>query len=70
MDKKLEVISAFKSQFFDPESTESVTPISTKEFWEFVIAKARTYGRHAGFEFGEGFNISRPIGVQNILDMY
>ena len=66
MDKKLELIKTFSSQFFDPDSEEPETPISTKSFFEQLSGKARTYGRYAGFDFGEGFISPRPVGVEDV----
>jgi len=70
-DKKEELILAFKSQFFHPEANteELATPISGRVFLEFIKAKAKTYGRPANFEFAEGFNVARTIGVKNIFDL-
>jgi LmbE family N-acetylglucosaminyl deacetylase len=39
MDKKMESIMAYSSQFFDPNSKEPETPISSKNFMEYVKAK-------------------------------
>ncbi|TVR83685.1 MAG: bacillithiol biosynthesis deacetylase BshB1 [Saprospirales bacterium] len=63
---KMELIKCFKSQFFDPDSREPETPISTESFMEQMVGKARTYGRYCGAEFGEGFISSRPPGVEDI----
>ncbi len=70
MDKKLEIIQAYKSQFYNPNSQEPTTPISSAEFLEFVRAKACTYGREAGFHYAEAFNINRSLGVKNLLNLY
>ena len=70
IDRKIELIMAFKSQFYDPESTEPDSPISSLEFIEFLKAKARTYGRPAGFEFAEGFNVARTIGVKDLYELW
>jgi bacillithiol biosynthesis deacetylase BshB1 len=70
MDRKIEVIMSFKSQFYNPDSDEPETPISSKEFLEFIKSKARTYGRASGFEFAEGFNVNRTIGIKNLFDLY
>ena len=40
METKKQCIMAFSSQFFDPNSTEPVTPISSPEFLEFIDARA------------------------------
>lgn len=69
MDQKMEIIQAYKTQFYNPESTEPETPISGKDFLTFVRAKAATYGRAAGFSYGEGYTVARPIGVTNLFDL-
>jgi bacillithiol biosynthesis deacetylase BshB1 len=69
MEKKLEVILCFRSQFYDPNSTEPQTPISGKDFLDFLRGKAKAYGRAAGFEYAEGFNVNRSIGVTNLFDL-
>ena len=69
MDQKLEAIQAYKSQFFNPASKEPDTPISTESFIEFIIARARQMGRMIGAEYGEGFTVSRPVGVTDLLDL-
>ena len=66
MDKKMESITAYGSQFFNPNTTEPETPISSKAFIETVKGRARQYGRLIGVEFGEGFNTNRPVGVQDL----
>lgn len=69
MDRKLEIIQAYKSQFYDPNSTEPKTPISSKEFLEFLRGKNCTYGRAAGFHYAEAFNVNRDIGITNLFDL-
>ena len=70
-DKKEALILAFKTQFFDPDSdsSELSTPISGKDFLEFLRAKAKTYGRPANFQSAEGFNVDRTIGVKNLFNL-
>ncbi|MFN8237453.1 MAG: bacillithiol biosynthesis deacetylase BshB1 [Chitinophagales bacterium] len=41
--KKMEAIKAFKSQFYDPDSTEPPTPISREDFLDFVIGRAKQF---------------------------
>ncbi|WP_235296124.1 bacillithiol biosynthesis deacetylase BshB1 [Portibacter marinus] len=69
IDMKMEVIKAFKSQFYDPDSKEPSSPISGKDFMEFIIAKARDFGREAGFQYAEGFTTYKKIGVQDLFDI-
>lgn len=70
MDQKMELVLAFKSQFYDPDSQEPESPISSKAFLEFLEARARNVGRPAGFEFGEGFIASRQIGVKDLFSLH
>jgi bacillithiol biosynthesis deacetylase BshB1 len=65
--KKLDAIKAFKSQFYDPNSNEPSTPISREDFLEFVLARAKQFGRPINAEYGEGFTVERYIGVDNLL---
>lgn len=69
MERKMELILAFRSQFYNPESTELDTPISSKDFLEFQYAQARVYGRPLGCTFAEGFTSSRTIGINNLFDL-
>ena len=74
MDKKMETIFAFKTQFWnpdaDPNSKELASPITAKSFIDFIQSKNRSFGRHAGFEFAEGFNVARTIGVEDLFDLH
>ncbi|MES2566621.1 MAG: bacillithiol biosynthesis deacetylase BshB1 [Bacteroidota bacterium] len=69
MDKKMESIMAFSSQFFDPTSKEPETPISSKSFMENVKAKASLFGRAINCNYAEGFTVDRYIGVENLFDL-
>ncbi len=72
-ERKLEVIKAFRSQFYVPEAEEYGkeldSPISGKDFLDFLHSKARTYGRPATFELGEGFIVGRTPGVRDLFDL-
>lgn len=69
IEKKEELILTFKTQFYTPDQEGPKTPISGKDFLDFLRAKARVYGRHAGFEYAEGFNVSRIVGVKDLFDL-
>jgi bacillithiol biosynthesis deacetylase BshB1 len=70
LDKKMEIVKAYKSQFYDPNSDEPDTPISGKDFLNFIRSKAAMYGREAGFTYGEGFTVARTLGVSNLFDLH
>lgn len=69
VEKKMEAIRAFKSQFYNPESTEPESPISVKNFLEVVTSKMSVFGRDAGFTYAEGFTVERTIGITNLFDL-
>jgi bacillithiol biosynthesis deacetylase BshB1 len=70
MDRKLEIVLAFKSQFYAGDGDNGpATPISGKDFLDFLRAKAAAYGRAAGFAYAEGFNVGRTPGVLNLFDL-
>jgi N-acetylglucosamine malate deacetylase 1 len=68
-DIKLASILAFKTQFFNPDSNEPSTPISSRDFLEFLEGRAREYGRMIGVTYGEGFTKATPIGTSNLFDL-
>jgi len=69
MDKKLEAIMCFGSQFYNPKSKELESPISSKNFIESVKAKSKIYGRTIGTDYAEGFNVARAVGVNDLFDL-
>ncbi len=70
VERKMEAILAFRSQFFDPNDADGPqTPISGKEFLDFMLAKWRVFGRAISVEFAEGFIFSRTPGVGNLFDL-
>jgi N-acetylglucosamine malate deacetylase 1 len=69
VDKKFECIMAFSSQFFNPLSSEPLTPISSQSFLESVKGKDATFGRYIGVNYAEGFNVARTIGVKDVFDL-
>ena len=64
--QRLESIKAYKTQFHSPDSTEEETYISTPEFLESVIARARLLGKRIGVQFAEGFISKKSIGISNL----
>lgn len=68
-DRKMELIMTFKSQFYDPNSKEPDSPISSANFMESIRAKNRVFGRPIGADYGEGFNVERTPGVKDLFDL-
>jgi len=69
VDRKIEAIKAYKTQFFDPNSTEPETPISGEDFFEFVTSRMREFGRTAGVKYAEGFTVERYPKVNLLTDL-
>ncbi|MDJ0828059.1 MAG: bacillithiol biosynthesis deacetylase BshB1 [Rhodobacter sp.] len=69
LDKKMEAIKAYKSQFYDENSKEPETPISSKNTWDSLTYRNRNLGRLIGTEAGEGFTVERYPGVDSIFDL-
>jgi bacillithiol biosynthesis deacetylase BshB1 len=66
---KFESIKAFGSQFYNPESKEPESPISVANFDDFLNGRMAQMGRYIGVEFGEGYTVARPIGVNTLSDL-
>ena len=67
--RKMEAIMAFRSQFYAPENEGPETPISGKDFLDFMEAKARVFGRPMNAQYAEGFISARTPGVANLFDL-
>ncbi|WP_010135397.1 bacillithiol biosynthesis deacetylase BshB1 [Ochrovirga pacifica] len=70
MDVKENAIKAFKSQFYDPNSQEPESPITSKNFFESVSYRAKDLGRLVGVSYAEGFNTERYVAVKKISDIF
>lgn len=68
-EKKMEAIMAYKSQFYNPDSKEPLTPISTPEFNKYLEGRAVEFGRLIGVQYGEGFTVKRPVGSIDLLQL-
>ncbi|SDG61829.1 bacillithiol biosynthesis deacetylase BshB1 [Pedobacter terrae] len=69
MDKKIESIQAFKTQFYNPDVEGQETYISSPEFFESVIGRSREFGKSIGATFGEGFTSRKLLGVDSLFDL-
>ena len=69
LEHKLNAVKEYKSQFFDPESKEAETPISSKNFIESVSYRAKNFGRLIGTEAGEGFTSKSLLSTSNLFDL-
>jgi bacillithiol biosynthesis deacetylase BshB1 len=66
---KMDAVKCYSSQFYDPKSKEPETPISTKNFMDFVQSRANDFGRLIGVEHGEGFISNRKLGFSSFDEL-
>lgn len=69
MDKKVESVLAYKTQFFDKDSKEPQTPISSSNFLDSITYRARDLGRLINTEHAEGFTVERYVAVDSVFDL-
>lgn len=67
-EQKMKSIEAYSTQFHvASEPTEGLqTYISTPDFLESVIARARMLGKRIGVKYAEGFTSVKKIGIRNL----
>ncbi|CAL2077653.1 bacillithiol biosynthesis deacetylase BshB1 [Tenacibaculum dicentrarchi] len=69
MDKKEKSVLAYASQFFDPNSKEPETPITSKNFTDSINYRAKDLGRLINVDFAEGFTSERYVAVRKISEL-
>lgn len=69
IDKKCEAVFAYKTQFYDPNSPASNTPISSLTFKESINYRAQDLGRLIGTDYGEAFTVERYPAVDSLFDL-
>lgn len=69
IEKKIEAIKCYKSQFHDPSSTEPITYISTGKFLDTVRYRDALCGKRIGAEYGEGFICENIPGIDSLNDL-
>ncbi len=69
IERKMESILCYSSQFYEKDQTGPKTPISGKDFLDFIKAKNKSMGRSIQVDYAEGFNISRIPGVEDITQL-
>ncbi|GAA4278016.1 bacillithiol biosynthesis deacetylase BshB1 [Aquimarina mytili] len=69
IDKKIESVEAYESQFYDANSKEPSTPISSKNFLDSIKYRAADLGRIINVKHAEGFTVERYVAVDSIFDL-
>ncbi|SDH64675.1 bacillithiol biosynthesis deacetylase BshB1 [Flavobacterium omnivorum] len=68
-DRKIAAILAYSSQFYDANSNEPESPITSKNFLESLNYRSRDLGRLSGVEHAEGFTVERYLAVNSLGDL-
>lgn len=69
MDKKLQVVKAYESQFYTQKTNEPETPISSSNFLDSVTYRAQNLGRLIGTEHAEGFTLEKYPAIDSVFDL-
>ncbi|HLT82509.1 MAG TPA: bacillithiol biosynthesis deacetylase BshB1 [Cyclobacteriaceae bacterium] len=67
---KMQAIRAFTSQFYNENSTEPETYISSQDFMRKLEARGIDMGHSIGVKYGEGFTVRRFPGVRDITQLF
>ena len=68
-EKKFEAIKAYSSQFYDPNSQEVETYISDRSFLDVIRYQSVILGKTIGAQSGEGFQVQRYLGVNDLTQL-
>ena len=67
---KIAAVKAYASQFYDPDSKEPESPITSKNFIDSVRYRANDLGRIIGVENAEGFSSERYVALRTLDDLF
>lgn len=69
LEQKMAAIKAFESQFYNPLSKEPESPLTMKNFFDFLKGRMADMGRYIQADYAEGFQFSRPVGVDDLTTL-
>ncbi len=66
-EQRMKAIEAYSTQFHSQKSHEGPqTYISTPDFLDSIIARARMFGKRIGVKYAEGFVSEKSIGIRDL----
>jgi bacillithiol biosynthesis deacetylase BshB1 len=65
LEEKMAAIRAHKSQFYNPDSTEPETRLTTKEFLIELESRSRYFGSMIGVAAGEPFFVREALNIED-----
>ena len=69
LDQKMDAIAAHKTQFYNPESTEPETRLTSQNFLEELKNNSRFYGGLIGVSAGEPFFVREMLNVEDPISL-
>ena len=69
IDQKMEAVLAYSTQFYNPNSQDPETPISSKNFVDSIRYRAADLGRLTAVAYAEGFNVERLPAIDSLFDL-
>ena len=69
-EAKMAAIRAYKSQFYDPQSEEPETFISSKRFLEGIETRTRYFGLRIGTEHAEPFLVREALPIDDPIAFF
>ncbi len=69
IEKKMDAVLSYDSQFYNPKSEEPDTLISSEKFLDSITARSADFGRLIGVEHAEGFISNKLVGVKSLNDL-
>ncbi len=69
IQNKIDAVMAYSTQFYNPNSTEPISPIATKNFTESIEYRAKDLGRLVFVDYAEGFTVERYVAINSLTDL-
>tara|TARA_B110000967_G_scaffold153735_1_gene158233 strand:+ start:2719 stop:3441 length:723 start_codon:yes stop_codon:yes gene_type:complete len=69
IDQKMASVLAYATQFYNPNSQDPETPISSKNFVDSILYRAADLGRLTGVSYAEGFNVERLPAIDSLFNL-
>ena len=63
----MEAIQCFGSQFYNPDSKEPATLISSPKFFDYVKKREEEYGEIINAKYAEGFNVMEEYKTEILI---
>jgi len=63
IDRKIEAIKAYSTQFNSPDTSEPQTYISSPDFLDSILYRAKMLGKMIGVPYAEGFISEKMLGI-------